>query len=487
MVSSERIGRPAKLFIVGIVGFLGGLLTTLVFQTWIIPPKQPQTSLPLPHHIPKYPGGVSLRFAMVHDVLTERFARHGKAYYMERNRLVQKELQQLKDQAKPGQKPSDKYFDLLNDLGAGYEALGQDDAAISVMRDKLKEQEALGIKGRDLYTTYANLGTFLIHENFVKARTGDANAKQLLREGLDFVHKSIEVNPQAHFGREMWQAVAVEFMLAAIENPELLMKFDMVGNSLQAEVDPSNKRCFTEKKQGPWSFDARNAAYFIDKKEDITTENDRATVKWYRAMITYVGVEKSWNEAVKTSYQEPGPFDEPTLGIIGMWRLGGGANPHFALALGEIMMRVGQRYLAWTAYERANAMFDQFWPNPDVQRKFVEHCRNRQRIIEKQIPSENWDERRQQFQDELAFGQGYQAAYQYYETKRIKEGASIDDEHFYDEFHAQWGPIASPVGPEDKFIVADPRKPDLTISWPLILFFSGIFAFVTACILRLLR
>jgi hypothetical protein len=486
MVSSERIGRPAKLFIVGIVGFLGGLLTTLVFQTWIIPPKQPQTSLPLPHHIPKYPGGVSLRFAMVHDVLTERFARHGKAYYTERNRLVQKELQQLKDQAKPGQKPSDKYFDLLNDLGAGCQALGQDDAAISVMRDKLKEQEALGIKGRDLYTTYANLGTFLIHENFVKARTGDANAKQLLREGLDFVHKSIEVNPQAHFGREVWQAVAVEFMLAAIENSELLMRFDMVGNSLQAEIDPSKQRCFRES-ETPWFYLARQSNEFMSRPEDEIDVNDQDSRKIFRGCITHTGGEERWKQARNTTVPGAVPFDEPTLGIIGMWRLGGGANPHFALALGEIMMRVGQRYLAWTTYERANAMFDQFWPNPDVQRKFVEHCRNRQRIIEKQIPSENWDERRQQFQDELAFGQGYQAAYQYYETKRIKEGASIDDEHFYDEFHAQWGPIASPVGPEDKFIVADPRKPDLTISWPLVLFFSGIFAFFTACILRLLR
>ena len=28
------------------------------------------------------------------------------------------------------------------------------------------------------------------------------------------------------------------------------------------------------------------------------------------------------------------PFDEPVLGVIGMWTLGGGPNPHSALALG---------------------------------------------------------------------------------------------------------------------------------------------------------
>ena len=28
---------------------------------------------PLPHHFPRYPGGVSLRFAMAHDVIHERY------------------------------------------------------------------------------------------------------------------------------------------------------------------------------------------------------------------------------------------------------------------------------------------------------------------------------------------------------------------------------------------------------------------------------
>ena len=49
-------------------------------------------ALPFPHHIPKTPGGVSLRFAMVQDVIHERFARHGRAYYAERNRRAREDL-----------------------------------------------------------------------------------------------------------------------------------------------------------------------------------------------------------------------------------------------------------------------------------------------------------------------------------------------------------------------------------------------------------
>src|SRR5207253_654714 len=126
------------------------------------------------------------------------------------------------------------------------------------------------------------------------------------------------------------------------------------------------------------------------------------------------------------------PFDEPALGIVGMWRMGAGANPHFALALGEIMLRVGQRYIAWTAYERAYQLAEHYWPRPDVQERFSAHCRARQHLIEKALPEEDWGARRRQFEKELAFGQQYQKDYQDYERKRLAEGASIVDPRFYD-------------------------------------------------------
>ena len=493
MHRNNHLSTPGALFVVAIMGVLGAMVTFVAgVQEWIFPPPpRPQSVMPLPHHIPKYPGGVSLRFAMVNDALTERFAKHGKAYYTERNRLVRKELDDLKALGKPSENLNDKYFALLDDLGAGIEALGDHDLAVRVLRDKLKEQQELGYQGRQLYTTYANLGTFLIHGNFSKARSGDSAAKELLREGLNFIHKSIEVNPQAHFGREIWQALAVEFMLAAIENPQLLLQFDMIGNSLQAQIDPSEKQCFTDAParwgtQAPWWFHVRVVDEFLRKEEENRMKaEDQAILIGYRAYITLAGAEGNWNQAITTSNRKPVPFDEPTLGIIGMWRLGGGANPHFALTLGEIMMRVGQRYLAWTAYERAGEMADRYWPDPKIQEKFVEHCRHRQFDIEEQLPSENWKERRQQFQDELAFGLRYQSAYQEYEAKRIKEGASIDDPHFYDAFHAEHGSVASPVGPEDKFIVADARKPERSFSLLAMVVFAGPFAFVTACFLRL--
>src|SRR5262249_28912743 len=152
------------------------------------------------------------------------------------------------------------------------------------------------------------------------------------------------------------------------------------------------------------------------------------------------------NEAVPNSHQKPVPFDEPTLGIIGMWRLGGGANPHFALALGEIMLRVGQRYIAWCAFERAAGMADRIWLEVDIQQQFVTHCRRRQQLIEQQLPAEEVAKLRPRFDAELAYGQRYQQEYQQYEVERIGAAVSLDDVHFYDDFNATHPPSASPVG-----------------------------------------
>ncbi len=46
----------------------------------------------LPHHVPQFRGGVSLRLAMVQDVLHERFPKHGSIWYETRNRETGKLL-----------------------------------------------------------------------------------------------------------------------------------------------------------------------------------------------------------------------------------------------------------------------------------------------------------------------------------------------------------------------------------------------------------
>ncbi len=428
--------------------------------------------LPYPHHVPEYPGGVSLRLAMVHDVVHERFPRHGADHYRERNRLTRAVLAKL-DAADPARFPLD------DDLAVGLERLGKSDEAVTVMRDKLARQEAKGVAGRELYTTYANLGTFLIHASMRQAITGDAAAKARCREGVAFVRKAVEVNPEAHFGRERWQVALAEFLLAALDDPKLLMTYDCLGNRLDLRIEDALNR------EGNWvdtgygrlndaalsqgKVDAEIPAFFRPgaRLEDPALWKEVSPIRQH---ITKIGAEAGWEQVAMRSHHKPVPFDEPVLGIIGMWRQGGGANPHFALALGETMLRVGQRYLAWDAFERASRVADRVSPEPTVRQFLRDHCKRRQTEIEATFlfrPDEP-DRRhppwqavsppptqavvsalRAGFDAELAKGERFQHAYQQYESDKIAASVSITDDGFFDGFDDS---IASPIGSEDWFV-----------------------------------
>ncbi len=481
-----------RLFLVIVMAIVGAL-----FGLWV--GLQTVTRVyPLPHHIPKYEGGVSLRFAMVHDVIHERYPKHGRAYYEERNRLARRAIEQADARSRPEEAPTPAYFALKDDLGVGLERLGQHEAAVSLMRDKLKQQKAVGLKGRDLYSTKANLGTFLILWQMELGFADLPATKQRLNEGLILVRESMTDNPEAHYGREMWQAVLLEFFLASLDDPTLLTRFDMVGNRWDTTIDPAGKRCFTRWEQWGGMGENRNAALYLKQyspEKFPGWDSGSATPSRMREAITKVGAEENWPAALKSSSQKPVPFDEPTLGIVGMWRYGGGANPHFARALGEILLRIGQRHIAWCAYERAASLSDHFSPDPADTRKFLHHCRNRQDCIEATMPGVERSQLRSRFEKELAFGNHYQTLYQEFEAERIRDGTDLSDPHFYEPFDAQQDAIASHVGAEDQFLVVHDYfsnyldKETRAAVGPrpaIIIVCAGLFAFGTACLLRLL-
>jgi hypothetical protein len=435
------------------VVFLLAMLLLGAAASWFVPDHV--AVYPLPHQVPKYPNGIALRFAMVHDVLHDRYPRHGKAYYQERNRQI---LAQLAAEAKGGVLTPAERDSLIDDLGVGYDQLGQPDEGARVLRQKLQDQLQRGLEGRALYTTYANLGTFIIHANMAQARLGRAASAEQVGEGLGFIRKAIEVNPEAHFGREMWQAVLAEFLLAAAHKPELLLQFDMVGNALGAPIRPFPASAATRfARQPAYEELARlvRASGFIDPG--------------LRDYITTVGAAWGWPNAVSSLHTTPVAFDEPVLGIIGMWRLGGGANPHFALALGETMRRVGQNRLAWCAFARAIREADRFSADPKARADFVGHCQSTQQEVAagfRDLPP---------FEAELARGQQYQQAYQRYEEEQIATGRPLDDPHFYDAFHATHPPIASPVGDADFMEVSEPVTPAIPLMAGFFCLVGGVF------------
>jgi hypothetical protein len=151
------------------------------------------------------------------------------------------------------------------------------------------------------------------------------------------------------------------------------------------------------------------------------------------------------------------PFDEPVMGLIGMWNWGGGANPHSALALGRIMESAGQREIAWNAYERAVELSERFSPVTAVREQMVALCRERQGKIALSVAAKDraaWEEKtRKRHVAELAWGQAYQRDYQAWEAKQIEAGVPLKAPDFYTAFFKDRKPIASDPGMADDVLI----------------------------------
>lgn len=414
---------------------------------------------------------------MIQNVLLERFSKHGTQWYEARNRESLRLLEQLAED-------DSQRWPIIDDVAVAFDRMGKPQEAIPLLRNKLAQQQAADIPNSDLYTTYANLGTLLIHANMAKARQSDAEGIERLNEGLQFIRQSIAANPNAHFGREKWQVAIVEYLSATIATPSLLTTFDCLGNRLDMGIENMLDREMnwvgtrygrpnvSQLTQSVGKFD--EVPQFFEAGTDLNDPANWSNVSPIREYVTTVGAEDGWKEVNVPSHRKAVPFDSPVLGIIGMWRQGGGANPHFALALGETMLRIGHRYIAWNAFERAKLLAERFSDDPAVQDFLKTHSQNRQSAIEEtlrftdaehslhKIPwqhvstppdSGTIDRLGAAFHEELNFGLAYQAEYQRFEAAQIAAGVAIDDEDFYNAFDANHATIATPVGLEETLLM----------------------------------
>lgn len=80
-----------------------------------------------------------------------------------------------------------------DNLAVSLDKLHRDDSAIAVMKSKR-------LRYGPAYETMANMGTFFFHSgNF--------------SEGLPYIDSALQINPEAHFGRERYQKWLVEYIL----------------------------------------------------------------------------------------------------------------------------------------------------------------------------------------------------------------------------------------------------------------------------------
>ena len=149
------------LFIALYAAFMGGCVTgggVGCSQTGF--DKGPTIYARLPHHVAPSADSPAFKFAMVHDVIHERYPRHGAAFYEERERLAREKMASFHPD-------SETAFALTDDIAVGLDRRGRTDEAIALMRDKLKRQQALDLKESELYTSYANLAEFLLARQHV--------------------------------------------------------------------------------------------------------------------------------------------------------------------------------------------------------------------------------------------------------------------------------------------------------------------------------
>ena len=468
-----------------------------------------------PHTLPRIEGATGLRMAMVHDVVHQRYPHHGQAWYSERVRRDRERLAQFPTD--PALAPSIEQLQVMDDLVAGLDRIHRSDEAVAIAERQLSllqahypnpldtppdptatlaaalmVEEAVALEAIDdaWYRCHANLGTVLVHANMRKAIAGDASARAGVERGWQHVISSLAIKPHAHFGREAWQAIAIRFILAAIDEPELLTSYTLTGRRLgDLEPDPKELVDF----QGPTT---RYGASMM-KGGVLQTLGQAVTPD----LVTQAGLDPEFLSLIGFDREQASElawttgFDQPTLGVVGMWIYGGGPNPHFAMALGQLMERVGQRRIAWACYARAQAMQERWWPDATIRSALVSHAQERQQAIAAAIaedivkdiaegrPGENaagssadlpgtsaeeiHHSLQAAYEQELALGTAWQAARHAYEAEQIAAGHALDDPHFFDAFQAEHGSIVSPVGRADQVTALRGRDLDIDTIWRL--------------------
>ena len=172
------------------------------------------------------------RFPSALELLTGHFPRHSVAYYEWRIADRQARIDTGESSA-----------ELYDDLAVAWSKLGDDARAIALM-----DQSEASWPGR--YETAANRGTFLIHAGRYE-------------EGAKEVARAIEINPDAHFGREVYQELLVRYVLEVKGDSETL--------ALPLQPEPTGP--MYEEQSNFWTFVATERSV---PEEGVAAERARA-------------------------------------------------------------------------------------------------------------------------------------------------------------------------------------------------------------------
>ncbi len=234
------------------------------------------------------------RFPTAVELMAGLFPRHSPAFHEWRIADREARLSESPDQ-----------LDLYDDIAVSYDKLGQPERAIEWMLEKQSREPGL-------YTTLANLGTFYIHNGQYE-------------EGLGYIRQALEVNPEAHFGREEYQLYLVEYVV------------------LRQQHAGGRKLPLSSATEGQETEDPLRLA--------IESERARQLPKGFAAYLDH-----RLNEQGRQLDQPEA--EKAVTGILGIMRFGNHASPVVLEALGDLLAELSASQLATQAYLRASHVVD---------------------------------------------------------------------------------------------------------------------------------
>jgi len=230
------------------------------------------------------------QFPSVIELISGKFLRHSPEFHYWR----------IKDREQKIRKFADS-LNLYDDLAVSYSKIGKHKKAINII---LKKDS---ITPR-LYKTYANLGTFYIHD-------GD------FKKGIEYIDKAIKINPKAHFGREIYQRHLAEYILGKMKNGKIALPLSNTFGEYQEDLIDLEE--------------SNNFYSFLAKKN-----TDKLEGALFGKKLPY----KIVKEAI--------------IGVMGMMKFGNYNSPILLEALGDLLMgaglKNGARQLASRAYFKAS-------------------------------------------------------------------------------------------------------------------------------------
>jgi len=111
-------------------------------------------------------------------------------------------------------------LEAYDNISVAYDRIGDGDSALKWIREKRKH--LVNAPKQQLYSTEANEGTFLIVRWIRGHKPGDLTDAI---ESEKHIAKALEINPNAHFGREFAQLYCIQAMIECGKSPDWMQKF----------------------------------------------------------------------------------------------------------------------------------------------------------------------------------------------------------------------------------------------------------------------